>query len=382
MYKKALIYLCSFIPVLGVTITFIGNGYDSVPSFPANQSFTGSTTYNEQGDLVVTGGNTEPETDPDTGHTVNDNNVTDVTTTILSGGGDDDNDVPALMEIKSTLQNLERTVVYQTNEMRGYAEVDGSLKQIQLADLYQAPQDQDAQEGFDQIDSAMSEGESVTNNVGDKFKASGVSVPRSGQDAPTLIEMGAGSYNFYLDPFNNTVSHGSILADMDISWSELSKWISLILGFVVGVYWFMACNRAVWDMLTDLIRAPMSAPTTSLTILGNSVGTLVLKSIKTLAILSLFGTAGVIGILVILESGFSLSMPFGDVISATSIEELSTQVANSAGTIHPGLNLGTRLFLDLVPIGSIALMAVSYFTLVYKAKLTITYFTLGLKAKS
>lgn len=288
-------------------------------------------------------------------------------------------------DIENSLRILETEVLAQRGTL---FDENGSERLATLADIVNAINGENNEtnasiepdEGFDDIDDQKDETDAQVTALLENYKSNAeLTLPR-GTDAPTKLEMGAGQYTFYVDPFQNLSSHGSLLSNV-IDWSEVTKWVSLMVGLVCGVIWFQACARACWELLGDLMKSEKSANVTDLTVAGTSIGTLILKRIKRAIVASLLGSSGVLFIFVLLESGFEITLVSG-LLSATSIQELSDAVSAQAGQIHSGFSLATSIFLDLVPIGSISIMVASYWGLVLTAKSTLTTFMIALQAKS
>ena len=289
-----------------------------------------------------------------------------------------------LADIENSLRNMQVELL----SLRGEYEDENGTQYATLQDIVNAinslkgdANGTDANSTVAQVSAEQSVKQAEANTIiGNAFSQPSQGMfSKSAQRLTSEFGISAGGYDFYFDFLEGTTMGGESIG---IAWNDFAKWISLLVGFIVFVYWFRASHQAIWGMLSDIIRAPLSAPVTDLAVAGTSIGTLALKGIKSIAIVSLFGTAGIIGIIIIFESGFNLTLPYGEVIQGGSISQVTTQIATLGGQIHPGIQLAVDLFLDIVPVFSITLMVISYFGLIYSIKVTLAYTINGMKAVS
>ena len=296
---------------------------------------------------------------------------------VNSGIVDQDNDVPTLLSIRSKLHTLQQEMVKQVEDLRGKSQINEEESsenfRVALSDIYEAirNQNENNQSSFDQqklendqaLEEFESEFESLETRVTDTLTntSSSLSIQNSGSKPQdfTRFELDVGSHSFYMDPFNDIFTGG---INLGITWSDFSSWIKLIIGFIAVWYYWKYAHQLTTTVFQTFVTANMSSPVTSLTIFGNSVGTLVLKAFKIGIMSSLI--LGVVGnsVLVLLES---------DILFNGSASSLDS-VMGSVGSIIDGsmqnsfdttwISFSVSLLFDLIPVLSITSMFTTYYT--------------------
>ena len=289
--------------------------------------------------------------------TPTDSNDTDYGST--SSGGDQDDDVPTLLSIRSKLHALEQSITEDIEGMRGISEDNESGEYTTLADIVKAldVEDPDTEEKDEKVSEAETEMdefeeeqktliEDYVNNVTDSIPTS------SSGGTSTLFEMSAGDYEFYVDPFEGTISHGDFF---NIDWESICKWISFVIGLFSLLIYFKETLILITKWFDQVAKAPMSAPVTNLAVFGNSVGTVALMVTKVTLMTFLIGTtlAGIVA--VIYESGFSILGYSGgvDSIAAGITGELGIDDESWTGFVF-------KIFFACVPAVSIISLVAYY----------------------
>jgi hypothetical protein len=350
-----------------------GNGYFDPPNIYVGDPTDSSTVITDDDGHVIITPNTGDDNNPNTGTTNNNQNDYNGTLTnvipVYTDLIDQDNDVPTLLSIRSKLHTLQQELIYQEEKTRGTTDVIVSNtvtnKEVSLADIYEAlnndSEKQEIQEAQSELESqesnAISDLEDTANSFKDKvenFANLSVTQAPNKQAGFTNLALNAGSYNFYLDPFNDNIMGESLLG---VTWKDIADWISLIIGLVVVVWYWRAVLNMSKDVANTMIIANPTAPVTSLTIFGNSVGTVVMKIIKVGIMVTVI--AGVLGntALVLLESDFNM---LGNEGTAPNIINALTNDIAGYDTTWTAFTVG--LFFDFVPILSITSMIVSYYS--------------------
>ena len=274
---------------------------------------------------------------------------------------DSDNDVPLLTEIKYKIEEFKdenndnfELVNEQFGLLRGrLMDENGTLsdKNATLADIVHAirgDQDYNATKTKEESDKESALVSGITSF------ASGISdaIP----DDPntyldTMFEMDAGSWNFYLDPLNGTVSG----FDFPFTFQDIADWISLLIVFYCLIRYWHASLENVDEMLTLVTVAPKTAPASSFLQIKVKIAL-----IASLVVTVIFG--GIIGLL---ESNFSVLGTSGTIL------EVIAGVGKLIVIDGWGM-MAISLFFDLFPAFTILYLVSGYW--IQKLALKVTIF--------
>lgn len=287
---------------------------------------------------------------------------------------DTDDDVPTLLSIRSRVHSLQQELTKQAISTRGTTGVVTNFetkeiqsKEVELADLYNVlrqviPDNEEEELKFegkvDEKDSALENFKDEVEEFKTEFiekatdyaKTVKVTEP-SGGHMDTRFELDIGSYNFYLDPFQDLYTGG---INLGITWDDIKDWISVVVGLLAVFIYFNAIRRDLVELMRTLTLAPYTAPVSNLSIFGNSVGTVGLILIKIAFIASLIVSTTFFGLLTLIESGFS----FGGATRSLSaiLGDVTPILSGTSGFM---IN-ATNLLFDLIPLISISAMFTAY----------------------
>lgn len=294
-------------------------------------------------------------------------------------GGDDDNDVPTLLAINSSISSLQSSINSQFNQTRSTTSLyspnseNSGSKEITLADLYNVIVETSKNDSSE-IDSKSEEKDDQTEQFEDDSEeqketflsdttsfVSGIQniTEKGATKLDTNFDLDIGSYNFYLDPFNDTFTGG---ISLDVTWQDIADWISLIVGlYCVFRYWKRSLEL-VDKMMQLIFLTPISAPVSNLSIFGNSIGTLKLMIIKFTLFTSVIVSVVIASIAVIYESNFSIAGISGTF--GTFFDGIMSAIVGSS----TWSSFAVSLLFDCIPIISITGMIATYWI----QRLTIT----------
>lgn len=300
--------------------------------------------------------------------TTDSNTSNSSSTSSSSGGGDQDNDVPMLNAIYGALQGLDGdtdNVESVMSDLRGTISDESGSRETTLADIYNLLYEED-QNNTDDNASEPIDHDSEEDEVESEIESAEESLVFEKEDIDTVDiqdDFGAIEWKIFHQTKNpaklNVLDLSNAFDSQAFSLPSIQdagKWTKRVIVFVVFSLYFMATYNMGIEMWKLLTYSTESNPVSNYAILGNSAGTVAIKTAKITLAVSM--VAFVSSALVTAVSDCNFSFDGMDY----SYGSVATGISSSLGgsDVHEGFQASVHYLGIFVPLDSILHMSANF----------------------